>query len=45
MICLKMFGHDYVPLGQRRELCIFSLATRKAVYGLDVAMFVSLIVT
>ena len=29
----------------RRGICIFSWAGRKAVYGLDVAMFVSLIVT
>ena len=42
---LKIFWNDYVPVGQRRERCIFSLARRKAVYGLDVAMFVSLIVT
>ena len=40
----ETFKIQYV--GQRRrERCIFSLARRKTVYGLDVAMFVSLIVT
>ena len=41
LICY--FG--FILLLVRRGLCIFSWAGRKAVYGLDVAMFVSLIVT
>ena len=36
---------SFILLLVRRGICIFSWAGRKAVYGLDVAMFVSLIVT
>ena len=35
----------FILLLVRRGICIFSWAGRKAVYRLDVAMFVSLIVT
>ena len=38
-----LFG--FILLLVRRGICIFSWAGRKAVYRLDVAMFVSLIVT
>ena len=45
MITLDFYDDDYIPVGQRRGSCIFSLARGKSVYRLDVAMFVSLIVT
>ena len=45
MITLNFYDDDYIPVGQRRGSCIFSLARGKSVYRLDVAMFVSLIVT
>ena len=45
MMTLDFYDDDYIPVGQRRGSCIFSLARGKSVYRLDVAMFVSLIVT